>query len=309
MTKHGGNVFPGQAALNPTLVSTAGISTARIVAIGRLFFALGIAGIGFEHFFFGQFIPVVIPLWPGWIPGHAFWVYCVGALLLACAGAVLAGIQARVAAFVLGCLFLLSVLLLHVPARFLAGSFSLGAWTDAFKALTLSGGAFVVAGTLPKGDAGSSFNKVLDGLTMFGMYPVAVTMIVFGIDHFLYMPFVVTIVPAWLPWRLFWAYLAGAALIAGGLGMIVRVKARLAAALLGSIIFLWVLVLHIPRAAADLYGAVGNELTSVFEALAFSGICFVLGQMLPKNEWLLSLGKPVLVDGEQYLDKKHSLGD
>lgn len=263
--------------MNPTFVSTA-----RIVAIGRLFFALGIAGIGFEDFFFGQFIPVVVPLGPQWIPGHAFWVYCVGALLLASAGAILAGIQARAAAFVLGVLFLLSVLLLRLPAHVLAGAVSLGAWTDPFKAFTLSGGAFVVAGTLLKGDAGraSSFSGLLDKLTPLGMYPVAVTMIVFGIDHFLYTPFVVTIVPAWLPWRLFWAYLSGAALMAAGLGMIARVKARLAATLLGGMIFVWVLVLHIPRAVADPFGAIGNEVTSVFEALAFSGIAFILGQTL-----------------------------
>jgi uncharacterized membrane protein len=277
MTKHGCNVLPGQTSLNPTFVSTA-----RIVAMGRLFFALGIAGIGFEDFFFGQFIPVVVPLWPQWISGHTFSVYCVGALLLASAGAILAGIQARAAAFVLGVLFLLSVLLLHLPAHVLAGAVSLGAWTDPFKAFTLSGGAFVVAGTLPKGDGGrdSSFNGLLDKLTPLGMYPLAVTMIVFGIDHFLYTPFVVTIVPAWLPWRLFWAYLTGAALIAAGLGMIARVKARLAATLLGGMIFVWVLVLHIPRAAADPFGAIGNEVTSVFEALAFSGIAFILGQTL-----------------------------
>jgi uncharacterized membrane protein len=253
---------------------------------------------GFEHFFFGQFIPVVIPMWPEWIPDHTFWVYCVGALLLACAGAILAGIQARAVAFVLGCLFLLSVLLLHIPAHLLAGAVSLGAWTDPFKAFTLSGGAFVVAGTLPKRDAGSSFDGLLDRLTTLGVYPMAVTMVVFGIDHFLYTPFVVTIVPAWLPWRLFWAYLAGAALMAAGLGMMARVKARLAATLLGSIIFIWLLVLHIPRAAADLYGAVGNELTSVFEALAFSGIAFILGQTLSNHEWLFHREKAV--DGEAY---------
>ena len=111
-------------------MSPAFVSTVRIVAIGRLFFALGVAGIGFEHFFFRQFIPVVVPLWPQWIPGHSFWIYCVGALLLVCAGAILAGIQARAAAFVLGGFFLLSVVLLHVPARILAGSFGLGTWTE-----------------------------------------------------------------------------------------------------------------------------------------------------------------------------------
>ena len=113
------------------------------------------------------------------------------------------------------------------------------------------------------------------------MYPLAIMVIVFGADHFLYMPFVSSLVPAWIPGHIFWTYFAGAALIAAGAGMIFRVKARLAATLLGTMIFAWVLVLHIPRAVADPYGLIGNEWTSVFEALAFSGIAFILGRILP----------------------------
>jgi len=39
-------------------------------------------------------------------------------------------------------------------------------------------------------------------------------------------------------------------------------------------IFLWVLMLHIPRALADLHNA--NETTAVFEALAFAGVSFLI---------------------------------
>ena len=67
--------------------------------------------------------------------------------------------------------------------------------------------------------------------------------------------------------------------------MIVRVRARLAATLLGTMVFIWVLILHIPRAIADPYSGVGGEWTSVFEALAESGIAFILGEtLLPKRE-------------------------
>ena len=56
--------------------------------------------------------------------------------------------------------------------------------------------------------------------------------------------------------------------------------AALAGTLLGTMLFVWVLVLHIPRAVADPYGAIGNEWTSVFQALAFSGVAFILGETL-----------------------------
>jgi len=55
----------------------------------------------------------------------------------------------------------------------------------------------------------------------------------------------------------------------------------LAAALRGSIIFIWVVVVHVPRALADLHSA--NDWTSVFQALAMSGIAFTLATALTES--------------------------
>jgi len=48
-------------------------------------------------------------------------------------------------------------------------------------------------------------------------------------------------------------------------------------------LLIWVLILHIPRAMADPYSGVGGEWTSVFEALAASGVAFILGQTLAER--------------------------
>jgi uncharacterized membrane protein YphA (DoxX/SURF4 family) len=88
--------------------------------------------------------------------------------------------------------------------------------------------------------------------------------------------FVETLVPSWIPWHSFWTYFAGIALIASGFAIIINIKARLAAFLLGIMIFIWLAVLHLPRGIADPHIGHGNELRSVFESLAFSGIAFVL---------------------------------
>jgi uncharacterized membrane protein YphA (DoxX/SURF4 family) len=263
-------------------------STDRVVTTGRVFFSVGLIGIGFQHFFFAQLIPVVVPFWPIWMPGRLFWVYLVGIMLIAVGGSILSGVRARLAATLLGGLFLLSVVLLHIPGHIISGAFNLGSWTDAFKALAFAGSAFVVARTLPKAGGNSDWRSPsiiapLDKLVPFGMYPLAIMVIAFGTDHFLGPVFIATLVPAWIPGHIFWTYFAGAALIASGVGMIVRIRARLAATLLGAMLFTWVLILHIPRAVADPYGAIGNEWTSVCEALAFSGIAFILGQTLPRE--------------------------
>ena len=104
-------------------------------------------------------------------------------------------------------------------------------------------------------------------------------MIVFGIDHFLYTEFVATLVPRWIPAPVFWTYFAAVALIGSGVAIILKIKIRLIGILLGIMLFIWFVILHIPRAVADPYVDKGNEVTSVFEALAFSGIAFVIACM------------------------------
>ena len=101
-------------------------------------------------------------------------------------------------------------------------------------------------------------------------------MIVFGIDHFLYYQFVQTLVPAWIPFPLFWTYFGAIALIGAGVSFIFVIKVKLVGILTAVMLFIWFLILHIPRAIAMPEVANGNELTSVFQALAFSGVALVI---------------------------------
>jgi hypothetical protein len=153
-------------------------------------------------------------------------------------------------------------------------------WSNAFKALALSGGAFVVAGSFPeeKTNTGDEplLMRLLGRVVPLGRVFFSITMITFGIDHFLYVSNVATLVPAWIPGHVFWTYFAGVALIGSGTAIILRIRLKLIGILLGTMIFLWFVLLHIPRAIADPSGLKGNEVTSVFEALGFSGIAFVL---------------------------------
>jgi uncharacterized membrane protein len=95
-----------------------------------------------------------------------------------------------------------------------------------------------------------------------------------GVQHYVYREFVDRLVPAWLPATRFWTLFAGASLVAGGLGVLVPRTARLAATLSALMIFLWVLMLHIPRAFAEPEHAF--ETAGVFEALALSGVSLIV---------------------------------
>jgi uncharacterized membrane protein len=101
-------------------------------------------------------------------------------------------------------------------------------------------------------------------------------MVLAGIQHFLYPEFVKLLVPSWIPGPLFWTYFAAIALIAGGTGLVIPRTTRLAAALSGLMIFLWLVMLHVPRAIAASPDQRRNEWTAVFEALAVSGIALTI---------------------------------
>jgi len=250
----------------------------KFVKVGRLFFGIGIVAFGLQQFIYGDFVAGRAPAWPASIPGRLVWAYASGLILIGSGVAIIFGKKVRLAGILTGTMIFFWALLRHIPLVAADPSFG-GAWTNAGKALAFFGGAFAVAGTEPpKSDKSanviSRIDNSTDGFIYLGRYALGIFMVFSGIQHFLFSQFVALLVPRWIPGPYFWTYFAGVALIAGGVGLMVPVTARLAGALSGVMIFLWFVLLHIPRAVAARNDA--NEWIAVFEALAVSGIAFVL---------------------------------
>jgi len=250
----------------------------NLIKLGRLNYAVGMAGLGLQHFYFPGFRPVFVPSWPVGMPDPQVVIYLSGFYLIVSSLFIIFNFGARKTSILLGSVLLLLFILSHVPYLIANNTTSLGGWTDAFKILALSGGAFVIAGSLPVPDSrtGIKFFQSLEKLIPVGRIFFAVMLIIFGIDHFLYYQFVQTLVPSWIPFPLFWTYFAAIALIGAGVSFIFMIKLKLVAILTAIMLFTWFLILHIPRAIAMPEVANGNELTSVFEALAFSGVALVI---------------------------------
>ena len=251
---------------------------------GRAFYGLGIAGIGIQQFIYADFRPVLLPQWPSWIPWLALWAYLAGAALIVTGAIIILSKNARKTSVVLGIAFLLFFFLFQVTYQLFISPFSFhfGLWTNPLKELAFSGGAFLIAGSYPQQRlyTNKSFFETIAGLIIpYGRIFFSITMIIFGIDHFLYTEFVATLVPEWIPWHVFWTYFAALALIGAGLAIILKFKLKLVGTLLGIMLFIWFVILHIPRAITDPYIDKGNEVTSVFEALAYSGIGFLIANM------------------------------
>ncbi|HTD40044.1 MAG TPA: hypothetical protein VK671_05450 [Mucilaginibacter sp.] len=250
----------------------------------RFFFAISLGALAVQQLIYGNFRPVILPpSFPPWLPGRLVWTWLFSVLLIAGCTAIILEIKARSVATILGGVLLLFVLSFHIPYQLSFTPTQLGVWTNALKALALSGGAFIVSESLPKERNNSAFTKILENLIPLGKYFLAVMMVIFGIDHFLYTSFVATFVPNWIPGHVFWTYFAGACLIAAGIAIILNIQRSTATKLLGVMLFLWLIILHLPRAIADPTSGDANEWTSVFEVMAFGGTAFLLYKKTDKD--------------------------
>jgi uncharacterized membrane protein len=245
----------------------------RLAAVGRVFVAAGLLAFAVLQLVFGDFIPGRAPEWPAGVPGRLAWAYGTAVVFVLVSAAILSGRRVREAGIVAGTLIFLWAFLRNIPPA-LADHMYGGAWTNLGKALAFFGGAFAVAG---------SVRPEARGLLYAGRVGLGLFLMSSGVQHFLFAAFVVSLVPAWMPGAVFWTYFAGVALIAGGAGLLFPPTVRWAGALSGLMIFLWVWMVHVPRAVAAPLGQGRNEWTAVFEALTMSGLAWVLaGTSRPK---------------------------
>ena len=253
--------------------------------VGRIFFGISMAGIGFQTIYYNDFPYMLIPPKHSWIPGLAILAYISGALLILAGKCIVFEKKIRSASLLLGTVLLLIFCFYFIPYQFMTNSnyMHLVAWENAEKELALSSGAFIIAGCFSEKNE-PSLKKFSTKLIRFGAILFSITIISFGIIHFLYAKDVADYIPSWVPYPLFWTYVAGTALIGSGIAIILKIRQRLIAALLGTMIFIWFIILHIPKSIASPFVGKGGEVTSAFLALAYSGIAFVIAGANKKTE-------------------------
>lgn len=109
----------------------------------------------------------------------------------------------------------------------------------------------------------------LDKLILFGPIFYAAPLAAFGTEHFTLTTVIASIVPAWIPWHQFWAYLVGTCFIAAAFGLVTKIQTRVAASLLALTFFLFVVLMDFPGWARNPRDPFG--LTLALRELAFSG--------------------------------------
>jgi uncharacterized membrane protein len=260
--------------------------TPPLLTIGRWLLGAATLASGIAQLVTGRFVRIV-PDPTLWKPLPSLFAYTMGVVLVALGLGILSGRLARTAATELAALLAFDVACLYLPTMirnpvvdtpFLRGFM----YTNPLKCIALVGGCAIVAAHWPDRMKGIVSGPGVSRLLDLAPAMLALFLVVGGIQHFWYAPFVDTLVPAWIPpSQRFWTLFAGVALILGGMGLLVPRVARLAGILSGAMILSWVVLLHIPRAIAG--PAHLAETSGVLEATALGGVALMVGAIRPKR--------------------------
>jgi len=247
----------------------------KILPFGRLFFTIPLAVFGTEHFTNTADIAEIVPRW---MPAHVFWVYFVGIGLIAAALSITVEIQAPLAAALVGAMFFLFVVLMDIPGV-MAGPGNRISWALALRETAFSGGGLAYAGA----HWSSGGKRSMPWLVTVAKFFIAIPAVFYSVEHFLHpanapgVP-LEKIIPAWIPGRVAWAYLAGAVLLVAGAALIINKKAQMAATYMGIMILLLMLFVYLPLLIASPTDL--EALNYFFDTLLFCGTILVLADAL-----------------------------
>jgi uncharacterized membrane protein YphA (DoxX/SURF4 family) len=114
----------------------------------------------------------------------------------------------------------------------------------------------------------------LDKIAVLSNLCFAIPLAVFGAEHLSGARFIMEGVPSYMPWRLFWAYFVGFALLAASLSIATKIQVRWSGLLFGSMMILFVAMMDIPGALANPRDRLGWTL--LIREMAFGGGGWIL---------------------------------
>jgi uncharacterized membrane protein len=252
----------------------------KLISLGGVFMAVPLAVFAPEHFHGGP--SYIQEMAPAWMPARWFWPYFVGCALLATATSLTVRKFVRLSSTLLGLMFLLFVCMIYMPFV-LAHPESRFAWTSALRDLSFSAGAWALAGLYSR----ASSPQQSKWMILFGRIVIAIAASFYGVEHFLHPEFAPGIplelmTPSWVPFPSVWGYVAGAILLAAGIGLALNKKPRIAAASIGALMTVLTLSLYLIILILAHGGTEINEaLNYVADTWLYAGAALALASALP----------------------------
>jgi uncharacterized membrane protein len=138
----------------------------------------------------------------------------------------------------------------------------------------------------------------LDKIVALRYLCFAIPLAVFGALHLFGKQFVQGLVPAYIPWRLFWVYFVGFALIAAALSIAVKVGVRWSGLLFGIMMFLFVAMIHFPGALRHPENRIIWVI--VFREMSFGGAGWILAANATEG-WLERARRVLIMVGRFWI--------
>jgi uncharacterized membrane protein len=148
----------------------------------------------------------------------------------------------------------------------------------------------------------------LDKIVALSSLCFAVPLAVFGAEHLSGARFLMLAVPAYMPWRLFWAYFVGVALLAASLSIATKIQVRWSGLLFGFMMFLFVAMIHFPRALASPRDRIAWVI--VFREMSFGGGGWCLAGTAmrgPSRSKLITVGRVLIAIAAIFFGVEHFL--
>jgi uncharacterized membrane protein len=152
---------------------------------------------------------------------------------------------------------------------------------------------FLIALWVSKTDIARAYR--LDKFVALTNLCFAIPLAVFGALHLANVAFVLPAVPDYMPWRLFWAYFVGVALLAAAFSIATKIQVRWSGLLFGTMMFLFVLMSDLPGVLANPRDRFGWTL--LIRELSFAAGGWLLAASVmrgPHRSKLITVGRLVI---------------
>src|SRR5258708_18957152 len=148
----------------------------------------------------------------------------------------------------------------------------------------------------------------LDKIIVLSNLCFAVPLAVFGAEHLWSARFIMLTIPPYMPWRLFWAYFVGFALLSASLSIATKIQVRWSGLLFGIMMIVFVAMVHIPRVLAS----PGDRFawTIVIREMSFAGGAWILaGNAMhgPGKSKLITVGRVLIAIAAIFFRVEHFL--
>jgi uncharacterized membrane protein len=250
----------------------------------RALLAFTMIGLGVIGFIFGDFALVWQRIPVDNLPAREFFAYLCAAVELAAGFGLLFAPTSKSSSGVLAVFLLLWVILLKLPAIVAVPSME-ATWLGFGEIAVIFAGAWVLYAV----EVGQRYDGAMKFVASanairYARLVFALSLPMIGLSHFFYSEQTVAFVPAWLPYKLGWAYLTGAGSVVASVAILLGVLPRLAGTLEAAMLTVITLLVWGP----GLFKTPGDrtQWTAFFISMAIAAGAWLVADSYRGSSWV-----------------------